>query len=262
MDGNLLEGKTAFITGGAQGIGLAVAEAYLRQGARVIAADVNPQSLEEAQVHLDGIASGRAKTVKLDVTDEEATERCADACFAEGKVDIVVPNAGVLVLKNAIDTDLASWRRVIDVNLTGAFITAKSFASRMAKTGQPGRIIFTASLFGVRGGRENGAYSASKFGMVGLMQCMAAELAGKGILVNSVCPGQIDTQMIQQLFRDRALLRNASPEALRAEFESKIPIGVLGPLDQLAGAYVYLASNLAQYVVGQSLVVDGGWQVA
>ncbi|RFC65668.1 MULTISPECIES: SDR family NAD(P)-dependent oxidoreductase [Mesorhizobium] len=261
MDGHLLEGKTAFITGGAQGIGLAVAEAYLRQGAKVIAADVAPHSLESAQTHLDGIASGRAKTVLLDVTDQEATERCADTCFAEGGVDIIVPNAGILVLKHAIDTDLASWRRVIDVNLTGAFITATSFARRMVERKKAGRIIFTASLFGVRGGRENGAYSASKFGMVGLMQSMAAELADKGILVNAVCPGQIDTKMIQQLFQDRAKLRNASPASLRAELESKIPIGKLGPLDELAGAYVYLASDFSRYVVGQSLVVDGGWQV-
>lgn len=262
MKGDLLEGKTAFITGGAQGIGLAVAEAYLRHGAKVIAADVDPHSLESAQAHLDGVSAGRARTVRLDVTDEEATERCADACFAEGGVDIVVPNAGILVLKHAIDTDLANWRRVIDVNLTGAFITATSFARRMVERRRPGRIIFTASLFGVRGGPENGAYSASKFGMIGLMQSMASELAAAGILVNSVCPGQIDTKMIQQLFQDRAVLRKVSPESLRADFEAKIPIGKLGPLDELAGAYVYLASDLARYVVGQSLVIDGGWQVA
>ncbi|MDR6755136.1 NAD(P)-dependent dehydrogenase (short-subunit alcohol dehydrogenase family) [Mycoplana sp. BE70] len=258
---SLLAGKTAFITGGAQGIGLAVAEAFLQQGAKVIAADIDQRMIDAARLRLDSLAPGRASVVSLDVTDQDATERCADALFSEGGVDIVVPNAGILALKHAIDMDLATWRRVLDVNLTGAFLTATSFARRMVANHRPGRIIFTASLFGVRGGRENSAYSASKFGMIGLMQSLAAELAEKGILVNSVCPGQIDTQMIRALFSERAALRGTSAESLQRDFEAKIPIGKLGPLEELAGAYVYLASDLARYVVGQSHVVDGGWQV-
>lgn len=258
---SLLAGKTAFITGGAQGIGLAVAEAFLRQGARVVAADIDTRSLEAARGRLEALAPGRAELVALNVTDLDATEALADRLFSNGGVDIVVPNAGILVLKHGIDTDLATWRRVLDVNLTGAFITATSFARRMVAAGTPGRIIFTASLFGVRGGRENSAYSASKFGMIGLMQSLAAELAEKGILVNCVCPGQIDTQMIQSLFSERAVLQGTSAEALRSAFEARIPVGRLGPLEELAGAYVYLASELARYVVGQSLVIDGGWQV-
>ncbi|MGC4026305.1 MAG: SDR family NAD(P)-dependent oxidoreductase [Mesorhizobium sp.] len=264
MDGHgglLLEGRTAFITGGAQGIGLAVAEAFLRQGARVVVADIDTRSLEAARARLETLAPRRAELVTHDVTDLDATEALADRLFSDGGVDIVVPNAGILVLKHGIDTNLATWRRVLDVNLTGAFITATSFARRMVVASKPGRIIFTASLFGVRGGRENSAYSASKFGMIGLMQSLAAELAERGILVNCVCPGQIDTQMIQLLFNERAALQGISPEALKSALEARIPVGRLGPLEELAGTYVYLASDLARYVVGQSLVVDGGWQV-
>jgi len=258
---NLLAGKTAFITGGAQGIGLAVAEAFLRQGAKVVAADIDKRSLEAAQSRLDAVVPGAARVIALDVTDFDATERHADELAAQGGIDIVVPNAGILALKHGIDTDLATWRRVIEVNLTGAFITATSFARRMVAGGRPGRIVFTSSLFGVRGGRENSAYSASKFGMIGMMQSLAAELAEKNILVNCVCPGQMNTQMIHALFAERAKLRGTSAQALLEGFEAKIPTGKLGLLDDLAGTYVYLASDLARYVVGQSIVVDGGWQV-
>lgn len=257
----LLEGKTAFITGGAQGIGLAVAEAYLKHGAKVIAADIDKGAVAEARGRLASLAGDRARVVELDVTNEDATEALADRLFKDGGVDIVVPNAGILVLKRAVDFDLPTWRRVLDINLTGAFITATSFARRMAPQGRGGRIILTSSLFGLRGGVENAAYSASKFGMIGLMQCLAAELAADGILVNCVCPGQMDTAMLHKLFDMRAVLQGKPAEELKSAFKAKIPLGELGKLDDLAGAYVYLASDLARYVVGQSLVIDGGWQV-
>jgi NAD(P)-dependent dehydrogenase (short-subunit alcohol dehydrogenase family) len=257
----LLEGKTAFITGGAQGIGLAVAEAYLKHGAKVIAADIDKRAVAGAQSRLASLAGDRARVVELDVTNEDATEALADCLFKDGGVDIVVPNAGILVLKRAVDIDLPTWRRVLDINLTGAFVTATSFARRMVPQGRGGRIILTSSLFGLRGGVENAAYSASKFGMIGLMQCLAAELAADGILVNCVCPGQMDTAMLHSLFDARAVLQGKPAEELKAAFKAKIPLGQLGKLDDLAGAYVYLASDLARYVVGQSLVIDGGWQV-
>ncbi|MGE3873410.1 MAG: SDR family NAD(P)-dependent oxidoreductase [Parvibaculaceae bacterium] len=261
MSSGLLSGRTAFITGGAQGIGLAVAEAFLRHGARVIAADIDKTALEKARDSLARRGEDRAEVVALDVTDLEATEALADRLFKTGGVDIVVPNAGILVLKHAVDIDLATWRRVLDVNLTGAFITATSFARRMFRQGRGGRIILTSSLFGLRGGIENTAYSASKFGMIGLMQCLAAELAADGILVNCVCPGQMDTAMLHRLFDERAILQGKPAAELKAALKAKIPLGELGKLDDLAGAYVYLASDLARYVVGQSLVIDGGWQV-
>ena len=166
------------------------------------------------------------------------------------------------MLRHAVETDLADWRRVIDVNLTGAFITAKVFARHLIEQGEGGRVILTSSLVGTRGGAENSAYSASKFGMIGLAQCLAAELAPHQILVNCVCPGQIDTDMIRQLFRDRAVNRGATEAEVRESMESSIPVGYLGSLDELAGTYVYLASDLGRYVTGQAIVVDGGWKVA
>lgn len=249
----LLVGKSALITGGARGIGLAVARAFVQEGARVMLADIEAATLE---------AAGRdvgAETVLLDVTDRAATESAAERAVALfGAVDVVVPNAGILVLRRAVDLADAEWRRVLEVNLTGAFITATSFARRM---GAGGRIILTSSLFGLRGGAENAAYSASKFGVVGLMQSLAAELAPRGILVNCVCPGQIDTAMLRGLFEERAAAHGRSADELKRAFESRIPAGYLGRLDELAGTYVYLASRLSAYVTGQSITVDGGWQV-
>jgi NAD(P)-dependent dehydrogenase (short-subunit alcohol dehydrogenase family) len=258
----LLEGRRALITGGAQGIGLAVARAYLAAGARVAVADVADGPLEAARAELEPLAPGRVVARRLDVTDEAATDALADELeSAFGGIDVCVPNAGILVLKHGIELEVAAWRRVIEVNLTGAFVTARAFARRMVAAGRPGRIVFTSSLFGLRGGVENSAYSASKFGMIGLMQCLAAELAPRGVLVNCVCPGQMNTDMIARLFEERAALRGVTPESLRAGFESKIPVGRLGGLDELAGTYVFLASALSAYTTGQSLVVDGGWQV-
>ena len=260
--GPLLAGRVAFISGAARGIGLAVARAFLAHGASVAMADVQAEAVARSAAALAEEFGDRTLGLALDVTDESATEHAARAAVERfGKVDVGVPNAGVLLLRHAVDITLDDWRRVIDVNLTGAFITARILARQMVAQGGGGRIVFTSSLFGLRGGRENAAYSASKFGMVGLAQSMAAELAGDGILVNCVCPGQMDTDMIRQLFRDRAAIRGVSEAEVRGALESRIPAGRLGPLSQLAGTYVYLASPLCDYVTGQAITVDGGWQV-
>ena len=261
-DGGLLSGCVAFVTGAAQGIGLAVSRAFLEHGASVAMADVQAGAVRRSAEALADEFGERTLALDFDVTDEDATQRAAFAAVERfGKVDVAVPNAGVLLLQHAVDIELDEWRRVIDVNLTGAFITARVLARQMVAQGGGGRIVFTSSLFGLRGGRENAAYSASKFGMVGLAQSMAAELAADGILVNCVCPGQMDTDMIRQLFRDRAAIRGIPESEVRGALESRIPAGRLGPLSQLAGTYVYLASPLCDYVTGQAITVDGGWQV-
>ena len=258
----LLAGRVAFISGAARGIGLAVARAFLAHGASVAMADVRAEAVARSAAALAEECGDRTMALALDVTDESATEHAARAAAERfGKVDVAVPNAGVLLLRNAVDIVVDDWRRVIDVNLTGAFITARVLARQMVVQGDGGRIVFTSSLFGLRGGRENAAYSASKFGMVGLAQSMAAELAPDGILVNCVCPGQMDTDMIRQLFRDRAAIQGISEAEVHSALKSRIPAGHLGPLSQLAGTYVYLASPLCDYVTGQAITVDGGWQV-
>ena len=268
----LLDGKTALVTGAAGGIGLAVAQAYVEHGARVVLADVQAGPTQAAADALNAAHPGSAAALALDVTDEAATEAAVTECVRLfGRLDVAVANAGVLVLRPAVELSVAEWNRVLAVNLTGAFVTARAAAAQMLRqaaegqaagaAAQGGRILFTSSLFGLRGGVENAAYSASKFGMIGLMQSMAAELAPGGILVNAVCPGQMDTAMIRQLFAERAALRGVPEAEVRGALERRIPVGHLGPMDHLAGTYVYLASGLSRYVTGQSIAVDGGWQV-
>jgi NAD(P)-dependent dehydrogenase (short-subunit alcohol dehydrogenase family) len=151
---------------------------------------------------------------------------------------------------------------VLEVNLTGAFLTCRELGKVLLAQGRGGRVILSSSLFGLRGGRENAAYAATKFGMIGLGQCLAAEWAPHGILVNSVCPGQVDTAMMRQLFVSRAALRGTTPEAVEAEMLAGIPLGRLADPDEIADVYVFLASDLSRYVTAQSLVADGGWQVS
>lgn len=247
MDG-LLHGRTALVTGAARGIGLAVAKAYAAEGARVVLADLDPETTAAT------VPGARAEA--LDVADAEATEKLFARLDAEGWTpDVVVPNAGILLLAPATEIAPDAFRQVLEVNLTGAYLTATAAARRM---GPDGRIVFTASLFGVRGGAGNAAYAASKFGMVGLMQSMAADLAPRGIAVNAVAPGQIATEMMDKLVETR--LAQGLPDP-RERLVARIPAGRLGTPEELAGAYVYLASRLSAYVTGQTIVVDGGWQV-
>lgn len=245
------------MTGGARGIGLAVAERFCEEGAGVTIGDVR---LEEAERSADRLRSAgyEASAVRIDVTDEASVE---GAAREHGAVDILVANAGLLHLSPVLETGLEDWRRVVDVNLTGAFITCKTFARRMVERGEGGRIVVTSSLFGRRGGRENAAYSASKFGVVGLVESLAAEMAGHGVLVNAVCPGQVRTEMMSRFFEERGGIRNVASGEVEAEVLARIPLGRLGSAREIGDVFVFLASDLSRYVTGQSLVVDGGWTV-
>ena len=258
----LLDGKVAAVTGASRSIGLAVARRYAEEGASVVLADIDTTGAEAAAAELSGDGL-QATAVHVDVTDPASVDAAVQACLAVyGRVDIAVANAGILHLAPLTETEPAAWQRVIDVNLTGAFVSLQAFAKAMIAGGEGGRLIATSSLFGVRGGRENVAYAASKFGVVGLVESAAADLAPYGITVNAVCPGQIRTPMGDQVVADKAELRGVKPESIVADMVSRIPIGRMGTVDEVADTYVYLASPLAQYVTGASLLVDGGWMVA
>lgn len=248
----LLHGKTALVTGAARGIGLAIARAFAEHGARVTLADLDRTQTEQAAQTLP-----TARGLALDVTDESATESLFDRLAQEGWApDVVVPNAGILHLAPIDSFPADRFRNVLEVNLTGAFLTARAAARRLQRDG---RIILTSSLFGLRSGAQNSGYAASKFGMIGLVQSMAADLAPRGILVNAVAPGQIATEMMEKLVADRLAMGMPDP---RERLLSRIPLGRLGTPEEVAHAYVWLASPLATYVTGQTITVDGGWQVS
>ena len=257
----LLDGRVALVTGGARGIGFEVGARLAAEGASVALADVAQDAVRAAADRLatDGAP---AAGIAMDVTDEASVAAGFDAAEAAlGPVDVVVANAGILVLERALDMAAADYRRVVEVNLVGTFLTCREGARRMVRAGNGGRIIISSSLFGVRGGVENSAYSSSKFGVIGLAQCLAAELGVAGITVNAVCPGQVDTAMMRELLSQRARLTGASLEDIESSIVSRIPTRRLGRPEEIADTYVWLASDMAGYVTGQSIVVAGGWEL-
>lgn len=261
-DANLLVGKKVIITGSGRGIGKGVAIECVRHGAKVAILDIDEKQVSNVVDELNGMQLGSAIGYPVDIVSEKSVkEAFARSSEKMGGVDGVVINAGVLYLAPIVTIDLADWDRVINVNLTGSFICARESARIMKLSGNPGSIIFTSSLFGLRGGVENGAYSASKFGVIGLAQSLAAELGPEGIRVNCVCPGQVQTEMIEKLLIDRSSLTGKSIDEVRKDLVSRIPSHKMGTIEEIAEPFVFLLSEMSRYVNGHSLVIDGGWQV-
>ena len=244
-----LEGKTALVTGSGTGIGRAVAERFAGEGARVILADRNGEGAAAAAAAI----GENARAVTMDISDEDAVA----AAFAEVEAagwapDVVVANAGVQLFgqdAQAADLDLEVWRRTIDINLTGAFLTVKHAVRSMLPRGG-GSIILTGSPTAVNGeGKDFTAYSASKAGMHGLGRTVAAAYADRGIRVNTVQPAYTETPLVAAISED---------PASRAAIVSRIPIGRAGTPDDVAGIMVYLASDDGAFATGATFQVDGG----
>jgi NAD(P)-dependent dehydrogenase (short-subunit alcohol dehydrogenase family) len=232
----LLAGRRALVTGAAGGIGAGVVEAFRDAGATVVATDVR---------------AGEGSEV-LDVTCEVSVR---NVFAAAGPLDDVVHAAGVVATADAIALELAEFRRVLDVNLVGAFLVARE-AARSVRDG--GTITLVASQGGRKGGAGWSAYCASKFGVIGLAESLAQELASRGVRVNAVCPGTVDTPMTARVFEQLADSRGSTVDDVRERYRAGIPLGRFATPRDVAGVCVFLASSLAAYVTGASLVVDGG----
>ena len=255
---NRFEGKTAVVTGGSRGIGRGVALRFAREGARV-AVCANESQAEEVANEICG-AGGDAMSVIADVTDRGAVRELYDRVEERfGGVDISVQNAGVITIAKLEDMTEEEWDLVMAVNTKGVFLCCQEAAARMRKQGRGGRLINTASGQARQGFVYTPHYAASKFGVVGITQSLAKELAAESITVNAFCPGIIETDMWS--YNDKAwgaLLGNYGPGELMAEWVKNIPMGRAGTADDVAGLVAFLASDDAAYITGQTVNVDGG----
>jgi 3-oxoacyl-[acyl-carrier protein] reductase len=231
---SLLENRTALVVGGASGIGRAIATAYVKEGARVVVAD-------RAEV-------SEFDSVPIDVTDEASVAAAvAAATGLLGEIDILVNSAGILTEAPLIEMDLATWTQTLAVDLTGVFLCCRHVVPRMVERGH-GRVINIASQLGIKGGQGLSHYSAAKAGVIGLTKSLALEVSARGVLVNAIAPGPIETPMVDGI-----------TEEWKAAKRAELPLGRFGRPEEVAPTAVLLASDPGgNLYVGQTLGPNSG----
>jgi NAD(P)-dependent dehydrogenase (short-subunit alcohol dehydrogenase family) len=250
LDRFRLDGKIALITGGARGLGRTMAVALAQAGASIALAGRSKDTCQQAA---DDVASATGRAVKgfaADVTKIADIEGLATDVERElGPVDILVNNAGINIRGPIQQLTEADWDAVIDTNLKGPFLCARTFGPRMVSRGW-GRVINLGSVLGVIALPGRAPYASSKAGIINLTRVLALEWAGTGVTANAICPGAFATEMNRSLLEDPVKYK---------EFVAQIPMGRWGELEELTGAVVFLASDASSYVTGTPLFVDGGW---
>jgi 3-oxoacyl-[acyl-carrier protein] reductase len=242
----LLEAKKAVVTGGARGIGLQIVLRFLKEGASVYFIDLTPsESLAEME-KAAGEGGGQVVFKQANVAAEEEISSTVEEILSEAQsIDILVNNAGVTDNNLIFRMSLANWNRVMSINLASAFLLGKTVGRHMAKR-KSGSIINMASVVGIGGNAGQASYAASKAGLIGLTRSLAKELGSRGVRVNAVAPGYIDTQMTREL-----------PEAARETFLTRIAMNRAGSAEEVAAVVTFLASDLASYVSGEVIRIDG-----
>lgn len=225
-----LSGKTAIVTGGAAGIGAAIVGRFKAEGTKVIVFDLDAEK-------------------NIDITDYEAVRK---AVAEAGPVDILVNNAGWDMFKPFLQTDPAFWQKIISINLVGAMNMLHCVLPGMVERGG-GKVVSIASDAGRVGSSGEAPYSACKGGIIALTKTLARELASKGVRLNTVCPGLTETNMLAEFMKGAG-----NPDKLAAAYRRAIPIGRLGKPEDIAGAVLFLASDDAEFITGQTLSVSGG----
>ena len=245
-------GKVAFVTGAASGIGRAAALAFAREGAGVVAADVSEQGNRET-ARLIETQGGRALAVRCDVTRaEDVKAALAQTIKAFGRLDFAFNNAGIEPSKPAptAEYEQEEWDRIFDINLRGMFLCMKHEIPLILQHGGGGAIVNTSSGAGIIGIKGSPAYTAAKHGVIGLTKAAALDYAAEKIRINAVCPGYIETPMMDRF-------TGGTPEG-RAKVIAEEPVGRMGKPEEVAAAVLWLCSDAAAFVIGHALVIDGG----
>ena len=245
-----LKDKVALVTGGARGIGQAIAMAFAREGADIVVADVNLEVAQKTASEIEALGR-KALALEMDVTDYAKVEDGMNKILDKfGKVDILVNNAGITKDNLILRMSQGEWDAVINVNLKGTFNCIKAVSRPMVKQ-RSGKIISIASIIGLMGNAGQANYAASKAGIIALTKTVAKELASRNINANAVAPGFIQTEMTAKL-----------PEVVKAKMLEAIPLAKLGTPQDVANVCLFLASEDSNYITGQVITVDGGMVMA
>ena len=251
----LLAGRRALVTGAGIGIGRAIAEAFVAQGARAAVTDIDLDGARDVAKRL----GDAARAYRLDVTDgaETATIFRAAAEWMGG-LDLVAANAGISTMNPVVDLTEEEWDSNMAVNVKGVFLSNREAVRHFLAAGEKGAIVNTASLAGKIGVAYLAHYAASKFAVIGFTQSLAREVGEHGIRVNAVCPGYVRTSMQDREVVWEAKLRNVTPEAIREQYVAETPLGRLEEPEDVAAIVVFLASDLSGFLTGEAINASGG----
>jgi NAD(P)-dependent dehydrogenase (short-subunit alcohol dehydrogenase family) len=252
MTAGELRDRVALVTGAGSGIGLAVSTRFAQAGAVVVGLDRDPESRAAftTAVGQDGAPS---TFLTADVSDEYSVGAAVAAAEARhGRIDVLVTSAGVRGVGAALQMELAEWHRALDVNLTGTYTCARAVAPGMLQRGR-GSVVTIASISGMRGFRNRVAYTASKHGVIGVTRALAAEFGARGVRVNAICPGLIDTPLTSAFTAD---------PSVRQALRGLVPLGRMGRAAEIAEAALFLAGDGSSFITGVALPVDGGFTAA
>ena len=258
-----IKGKIAIVFGASQGLGEAIAHRFGFEGCSVVACDINKENVEKVAKDVNSKYKAETLAFKVDVTNEEEVKVAVQAAVKKfGRLDIMVANAGILIAEDIPEFPVEKWRKVLDVNHVGYFICAKQ-AAIMMKAQKSGAIVQINSKSGKKGSFRSSAYTASKFGGIGLTQSIALDLAPYNVRANSVCPGNLlDSPLwVNSLYEQYSKKWGITKEQVRQKYIDQVPLKRGCTYDDVTNVVVFLASDDASYMTGQAINVTGGQEM-